>query len=94
VAKSIARIHHDNLVNFGIVPLVFNNPTDYERIDTGNKLLIGDLRYSVTAGKEIITIRNMDKGEEYPVKLSLSERQRKILAAGGMLNWMKKQQSL
>ena len=91
IAKSMARIHHDNLVNFGIVPLLFKNPLDYDEIVQGTQLVIEGIKQAVENGSETINVKNLDYGKEYQLILKLSHRQRRILAAGGMLNWMKKQ---
>jgi len=91
IAKSIARIHHDNLVNFGIVPLVLEKSDEYADIDQGAELAIEDIRESVENGSETLVIKNIGNDKKYRVILKLSPRQRKILAAGGMLNWMKEQ---
>lgn len=91
LAKSIARIHHDNLVNFGIVPLTFNNPEDYEDIVQGTQLSIEGIKTAVEQGMETLNIKNLGTGNEYQATLKLSSRQRGILLAGGTLNWMKQQ---
>jgi len=91
LAKSIARIHHDNLVNFGIVPFVFVNPQDYDEISQGERLQINNLKQAVDNGAETLTVKNLDNGKEYQVSLKLSDRQRSILSAGGTLNWTKRQ---
>ncbi|HBW34871.1 aconitate hydratase [Desulfosporosinus sp. BICA1-9] len=91
LAKSIARIHHDNLVNFGIVPFVFKNPQDYDEISQGERLKINNLKQAVESDAETLNVENMDNGKDYPVSLKLSERQRSILLAGGTLNWTKQQ---
>jgi aconitate hydratase len=89
LAKSIARIHHDNLVNFGIVPLTLVNPQDYDDIDQDSELLLEDVKNGVENGTEVLTVKNLSNGKTYNAKLTLSNRQRSILAAGGTLNWMK-----
>jgi aconitate hydratase len=89
LAKSIARIHHDNLVNFGIVPLTLVNPQDYDDIDRDSELLLEDVKNGVENGTEVLTVKNLSNGKTYSAKLTLSNRQRSILAAGGTLNWMK-----
>ena len=93
IAKSIARIHHDNLVNFGIVPLVLADPQDYQHIDQGHQLLIGDIKTAVVSGDELLIVQDRTTGHNFQVKLVLSMRQRQVLAAGGTLNWMKRQKN-
>ena len=91
IAKSIARIHHDNLVNFGIVPLVLADPDAYDAIGQGDTLAIDGVKASIEQGEEILTVRNLTTGKAFAVTLSLSNRQRRVLAGGGTLNWMKSQ---
>ncbi len=86
VAKSFARIHASNLINSGILPLTFKNEADYEKLSQGNALVIENARDKVE-GKLPFTIRNQDNGEEIEVELGVSERLRKILLAGGLLNY-------
>jgi aconitate hydratase len=83
IAKSIERIHLANLINFGIVPFVFDNPADYERIAAGDRFEIASLR-AVIAGDGKAVIRTA-KGVEIRVTVTLTERQKKLLLAGGLL---------
>ena len=84
IVKSFARIHLANLINFGIVPLTFVNPDDYNRIDAGDKLSveIGDLK-----GKVVLT--NLTKNIEIPLNHTMSELDAEILKVGGKLPWIK-----
>lgn len=84
VAKSFARIHKANLINVGILPLEFEHPVDYERIEQGDRLSFQDIRQSLVRGP--ILVRNVTRGVEIPLKADLSDRHRKILIAGGLLN--------
>ncbi|MBP3940489.1 MAG: aconitate hydratase [Christensenellaceae bacterium] len=86
VAKSFARIHASNLINSGILPLTFKNEADYEKLSQGNALVIENARAKVE-GKLPFMIKNQDSGEEIEVELGVSERLRKILLAGGLLNY-------
>ncbi len=88
LAKSFARIHKANLINFGIVPLTFAEPADYERITAGGRVVIADLRQAVASGGRELTVE-ID-GQPIPVLLDVSDRHRQILLAGGLLNWAKK----
>lgn len=93
LAKSFARIHMANLMNNGILPLAFANEADYDMIDQDDVLVLKDIRSQLEAavgGKNII-VTNETKGKEIPVTLPLSERQKDILLAGGLLNYTKKQ---
>jgi len=89
IAKAFARIHWANLINFGILPLVFENEADYERLNQDDVLVIEDVRAALAEGK-FLKVKNVTKGFEFPVKYNLSERQRKILLAGGLLNYVRR----
>ncbi|HOV25085.1 MAG TPA: aconitate hydratase [Pseudobacteroides sp.] len=84
IVKSFARIHLANLVNFGIVPLTFKNPADYDRIELGDKLeiAIGDLKGEVK-------LKNITKGFEVELSHTLSALDAEILKIGGKLPWIK-----
>lgn len=85
VAKSFERIHTANLINFGIIPLIFKNESDYEKISAGDKLSFPAIREKVLQGATVILV-NESSGIEIPLEAVVSERQREILVAGGMLN--------
>jgi aconitate hydratase len=87
IAKSFARIHKANLINFGILPLVFANPPDYELIEQGSKISIPDIRRAVADGASKIQI--LVEGRKVVTQLDVSVRQRRILLAGGILNLAK-----
>jgi aconitate hydratase len=87
IVKSFARIHKANLVNFGILPLVFDNPADYESIEQGNKISIADIKRAITDGASEIQI--LIEGRKVVTRLDISDRQRRILLAGGILNLAK-----
>jgi len=89
LAKSIERIHFANLINFAIVPMIFENPADYDTFAQDDAVAIRDLMQAVTCGATTITVENTTKKTSIVAKLDLSERQRKILAAGGLLRWVK-----
>jgi aconitate hydratase len=91
IAKSIARIHNDNLVNFGIIPLILDDPTIYDTLDQGDQLAVNGIKEAVEKGEEVLIVKNLTKGKEFLTRIHLSPRQRSVLAGGGMLNWMKKQ---
>lgn len=83
VAKSFARIHAANLVNAGILPLVFENPEDYDKLEQGEKLSIRNVHSGLAEGRMILAA----DGVEIPLKLELAERQKEILLAGGLLKY-------
>ncbi|MDR0952860.1 MAG: aconitate hydratase [Elusimicrobiota bacterium] len=84
VAKSFERIHAANLINFGILPLVFANPADYDTLEQGDKLT-GDFAPAVSTGK--ITLQNARTGKSIELISNLSARQQEIVKAGGLLNY-------
>lgn len=88
VAKSFARIHKANLINFGILPLTFRDPADYELVNQGDTVIFKELRNLVASGaKEIPAIV---AGREIVTLLEVSERERLEILAGGTLNYAKK----
>ena len=87
VAKSLARIHAANLVNAGIVPLTFANPDDYDLLEQGDKLVLENVYESLDAGEFIL--KDITKGIEVKLVCSFTERQKKILKAGGLLEYTK-----
>ena len=88
ICKSFARIHRQNLINNGILPLEFVSEGDYDRIEQGDKLVIADIRKIVeTDGK--IVVENKTKGFSFEVKCELSERGKGMMLAGGLLNYTK-----
>ena len=88
LAKSFARIHKANLINFGILPLTFKDPADYDRVNAGDTLTFPSLRRVVESGAREIPVR-VD-GREIVTILDVSERERKDLLAGGTLNYVRK----
>ncbi len=89
IAKSFARIHMANLINFGIAPLTLASEDDYDKISEGDKIYIKDFRAAI-AGTDTAILVNEENGAEIPLSLNFTERQRKILLAGGTLEFTKK----
>lgn len=88
IAKSFARIHWSNLVNFGILPLTFVNPDDYDRIEMNDVVVIKNVLESIKEGNELkATIEG--KNISIALRHKLSERQIQILVDGGLINWVK-----
>ena len=87
ITKSFARIHKNNLINNGILPMVFENEADYDKISLGDDLMIDHAREQVNTGK--IVLKNKTKNEEYPLLIEVSERQEEMLQAGGLINLMR-----
>lgn len=89
LVKSFARIHKANLVNYGIVPLEFAEKSDYDLIEDGAKLVIEDLKNMVLEGLSEIPVKIGDT--TIIGILDISDRQRRMLAAGGLLNMIRAQ---
>ena len=87
IAKSFARIHRDNLINNGILPLTFINPEDYGRLGKGDALKIEDARSQIERGDGTITLINETTGAVIQLALQITPRQRQMLLAGGLLNF-------
>ena len=85
LVKSFARIHMANLINAGIIPMTFANEADYDRIDQMDDLLIENVRAQIESSDRL-KIKDVTKDFEFEAKIDLSERQRKMLLAGGLLN--------
>lgn len=92
VAKSFARIHRDNLINNGILPLTFASEADYDAISPMDELALPGVREAIVQGKEQLTLRNETTGKEYAVCLPLTQRQRGMILAGGLLNYTRESQ--
>ena len=87
IVKSFARIHKANLVNFGILPLVFKNPDDIDLFQQGDQVSFPGVRQLVESGAREIPV--MVGGREIATVLEISDRQRQELLAGGTLNFVK-----
>jgi aconitate hydratase len=88
IASSFARIHRANLVNFGIIPLVFEDPSDYNLIDQDDELLIDDLFTGLDKGT--VMVKNLTKGKTFGTKHDLTTREIKAIKAGGVLNLVRR----
>ena len=88
IAKSFARIHVANLINFGIVPMTLKDEGDYDKISEGDSLRIEGFAEAIRSGDEVTLIVGENE-TRLPLKLTLSQRQREILLAGGALNYAK-----
>ena len=91
IAKSFARIHRDNLINNGILPLVFENEADYARFERDDELELIDVRRLVEAGETVLPVKNLTRGFTANTRLELSPRQRAMILAGGLINQIKAQ---
>ncbi|MDD2362669.1 MAG: aconitate hydratase [Oscillospiraceae bacterium] len=90
IAKSFARIHVANLINAGILPLTFENESDYDRVSMWDELALPDVRERLKKGQALI-LKNQTTGETLPLSSGFSKRQTDILLAGGLLNYTKEQ---
>ncbi len=93
IALSFARIHMANLINNGILPLVFKDAEDYKKLDMLDELEIKDARNQIEAAVEgkPVMVTNKTKGYDFATDLSISDRQCGMLLAGGLLNFTRKQ---
>lgn len=88
IVKSFARIHMANLVNAGIIPMTFADEADYDKIDQADELKIENVKEQLVSG-DTVKVTDVTKGFDFEVKVDLSERQKEMLYAGGLLNYTK-----
>lgn len=88
ITKSFARIHCANLINAGILPLNFANPDDYDKITQGDELSLKGIKNAIINNEPAVLI-NLTANEKYEIKYDLSQRQKDIILAGGLLNYTK-----
>lgn len=88
LAKSVERIHAANLINFGILQLVFTNDNDYERINDDDEITVDNIHKAVETGT--VMVRNVTQDYEFMTACSYTPRQREIVMCGGFLNYMVK----
>ena len=86
LAKSYARIHRSNLINFGVLPFTFKDPDEFIRIQQGDRLRIANLRIGIQE-EDLLKIENVTQQRVFEVSHGLNSRERKILLAGGLLNY-------
>ncbi len=86
IAKSFERIHTANLINFGIIPLIFKDGKTYDSVDQGDSLEIPSIRKALELNGKM-TVKNTTKKRSFEVIYNLSQKQKKILLAGGALNY-------
>jgi len=92
LTKGFARIHSQNLINFGVLPLTFIDPTDYDGIQKGDILRITDLRRVLTEGGDV-KVQNVMTQHTFKMRHYMSARQVQFLLRGGLFNWMKERLS-
>ena len=88
IARSLSRIHHANLVNVGILPLVFANAADYDPVEQGDEWEISGVHAALQTGTEM-AVRNLTQNRVLTLTYNLTRRQVDILLAGGLLNYVK-----
>ena len=89
IAKSIARIHKGNLVNHGIIPMLFEDPAAYDSIDQGDELRIENLLDQIPTRR--VTVKDVTKHFAFTVKLDLTDNEIEVVLAGGQLRYLRKQ---
>jgi aconitate hydratase len=89
IARSFARIHRSNLINFGIVPLRFENDEDFKKIESGDRIQIRDMKKSLNEDQTYQAV-NMTKNYSFAVSSNLNEREKEIILSGGLLPNTKK----
>jgi aconitate hydratase len=88
ITIGFARIHWQNLVNFGIVPLTFADPAEYGQVNQGDILRISDLRRQIESGSEV-QVTNVTQNRRFATRHNMSRRQIDMLLAGGLINLMR-----
>ncbi len=89
IAMSFARIHRANLINFGILPFHFKNTEDYKRVEKGDRILITDIKKSLT-GSQSYSVYNVTKGYSFEIFSNLNGREIVVLLTGGLLPYTRK----
>lgn len=91
IAKSFARIHRANLVNFGILPLLFKSETDYDRVEQGDRLSIKDAKDCL---RGVCQVENLTKGYSFEAVANLNEREARLIEEGGLLPYVRSKSAL
>ena len=89
IAKSIARIHKGNLINHGIIPMVFADPADYDKLDLLDELEVEGLLNQMKTRE--VEIKDLTKGISFKAKLELSDNELEVILSGGQLRHLQKQ---
>ncbi|MEU7837319.1 aconitate hydratase [Nonomuraea sp. NPDC049129] len=93
LAVSFARIHWQNLANFGVLALEFADSDDYHRVEQGDVLVLDDVRHAIASGGTEITVHNTSRDQLYSTRHRLSDRQIAMLLAGGLIPWLRARKS-
>ena len=86
IAKSFARIHKDNLINYGVLPITFKDYNDYDELLLDNNIEIIDIVDVLETNQTQLTVSNITAGQHFKCDLEITARQREILLAGGLIN--------
>jgi aconitate hydratase len=89
IAKSLARIHRANLTNFGVLALTLVDESDYDRLNPDDELEIPNVRQLIEGGASEIPVHDLTGGYQIMTRIELSDRLRRLLLAGGLLNAVK-----
>ena len=89
IAKSIARIHKGNLVNHGIVPMLFEDPADYEKVDLRDELEIENFLDQIPTRR--VVVKDVTKGFIFKTKLDLTDNELEVVLCRGQLRYLKKE---
>jgi aconitate hydratase len=92
LTKGFARIHAQNLINFGVLPLTFVDPADYDGIEADDVLRLTGVRHALSEGNAL-TVENLTRQHKFQVRHFMSPRQVQLILHGGLINWMKEQLS-
>ena len=88
ITKSFSRIHHANLINAGILPVVFRDEADFDTLEQGDHIVFSNVRKGIESGELLVAV-NTTKGLTYTLVPKLSDRERRALLAGGLLNYIR-----
>jgi aconitate hydratase len=91
IVKSFARIHRSNLINFGILPVVFDSESDYDSVAQGDELVIEGIHAAMESAEGELTVTNRTKGNSFKGIAKLSEHELEVILTGGLLPFTKKQ---
>jgi aconitate hydratase len=87
IAKSMARIHRNNLINHGVAPLIFEDTSDYDTLSLGDCLSVDNLVSQAKSGR--VTVKNLTIGKSFTTRLELSPAELEIILSGGLLPHIK-----
>ena len=93
-AKSFARIHRSNLINSGILPFEFEQSSDYDLIEEGDRLSIKNLKEAIELNQTQLTVTNQSKQSTFTVHLPLSPREKEAILAGGIINLIRQREEV